>query len=107
VNGSVVLCDWTRQDCSWSYVSLWLDGNQSDVVLFVNRQLGANLDVLAEDDSLVNSGAELGVVCMLCQELGIFSSIMKLLYIGVLLGQTGGWRPLVLSLRRRGKRAPY
>jgi hypothetical protein len=38
VHGPAVFCDWARQDCSLSYVSLWLLGNQSDVVLFVNRR---------------------------------------------------------------------
>jgi hypothetical protein len=98
VNGPVVFYDWVRQDCSWSYVSLWLDGNQSDVILFVNWRWEL---ILAESDSLVNSSVELGLVCMLCPELGYFTSIMKLLYIWFLLGRTNGWRPLVLYLRKR------
>jgi hypothetical protein len=63
VNGPVIFCDWARQECSWSYVSLCLDGNQSDVVLFVNRRWELIL-MLAEYNSLVNSDVELGFVCV-------------------------------------------
>jgi hypothetical protein len=54
--------------------------------------IGVNLDVLAECGLLVNSSAELGLACMLGQELGLFTSIVELLYIKVQLGRAGGWR---------------
>jgi hypothetical protein len=54
--------------------------------------MGANRDVLAEYYSLVNNSAELGLTCMLGQELGLFTSIVESLYIGVQLGRTGSWR---------------
>jgi hypothetical protein len=62
--------------------------------------LRANLDVLAECNSLVNNGAELGLVCML-KNLDTLLVSRSFFYIGVLLGRTGGWRPLVISLKKR------
>jgi hypothetical protein len=38
VIGPVVFYDSARHDSSWSYVSLWLDGNQSDIVIFLNQR---------------------------------------------------------------------
>jgi hypothetical protein len=55
--------------------------------------LGANFEVLAEYLSLVNSGAELEFLCVVCQELQYLHNFMVLLYIEALLGRTGGWRP--------------
>jgi hypothetical protein len=37
MNGPIVLMDWARLEYFWFYVSLWVDGNQSDAVLFLNR----------------------------------------------------------------------
>jgi hypothetical protein len=53
----------------------------------------ANRAELARYDWLVNNVVELGLACMLDQDLMFFSSIGELPYIGVLLGRSGGWRP--------------
>ncbi|KAK2357314.1 hypothetical protein QL285_094599 [Trifolium repens] len=53
--------------------------------------MGVNRDELVECDLLANSIVEQGLACMLGQEL-VFTSIVELLYKGVLLRQTSGWR---------------
>jgi hypothetical protein len=52
----------------------------------------ANRAELARYDWLVNNVVELGLACMLDQDLMFFSSIGELPYIGVLLGRNDGWR---------------
>jgi hypothetical protein len=75
VIGPIIFCDWARQDCSWSYVSLWLDGNQSDIVLFLNRRWELIFDDVDEDFSLVNMNADLGF--FFCRTIKNVSSLVS------------------------------
>jgi hypothetical protein len=69
--------------------------------------LGANLEVLAEYLSLVNTGAELGFFCISRDWVQFLASVLELLYIRVLLGRNGRLAPRVLFLRRRRTRSLF
>jgi hypothetical protein len=67
MNGLIILMDWTQQECSWSYVSFcyWKSERPGS---FIESTLGANLEVLVDDLSLVSGDAELGFLVSLMIE---------------------------------------